>query len=323
MKERMRAALLSQPGSIEKVCLGTRERPEPGPEEVLVRVHAASVNPADVKLVLGFAGAGFMHAPKLPMQLGYDFSGVIEKLGSRVSGRSVGDEVFGFLAYARSNAQGSFADYLLAAPDRVALKPPEVSHEAAAAAGTAAVTALQGLLEQGRLRAGQRVLIHGASGGVGAYAVLIAKLLGAEVFGMCSAAKMSFVESLGADEVIDYRSRPLTELEESFDLIFDVASTSSFAEAAPRLVRGGTYVTLLPSASLVAGKAAALLSSKRCGFVMVKSTRDRLGRIASWLADGQFAPVVTETFELASLSDALRRQESREVRGKLALRLVD
>ncbi len=321
MRESMRAVLMSERGSIDSVRLGTKERPEPSRETVLVRVHASSVNPADVKLVLGQAGSSFIHATKLPMQLGYDFSGVIEKLGTGVSGRSVGDEVFGFLPYARWNAQGSFADYLLARPDRVALKPPGVGHEAAAASGTAAVTALQGLLEKGRLRAGYKVLIHGASGGVGAHAVRIAKLLGAEVWGMCSAQKASFVQGLGADQVIDYRRTPLSGLDEAFDLVFDVASTASFHEAAPRLVAGGAYVTLLPSPSLLTGKAAALLCSKRCGFVTVSSTRDRLGRIASWLADGQFEGLLSETFELGATAEALSKLKSGQVTGKLAIRV--
>jgi NADPH:quinone reductase-like Zn-dependent oxidoreductase len=319
--ETMRTILLSQRGSIDAIQLGTKARPEPGPKQVLVRVHASSVNPADVKLVLGEMGTSLIHSTKLPMQLGYDFSGVIEKLGAQVSGRSVGDEVFGFLPYATWNAQGSFADYLLAKPDRVALKPPGVGHEAAAAAGTAAVTALQGLLERGRLRSGQKLLIHGASGGVGAHAVRIAKILGAEVWGMCSAPKASFVRSLGADQVIDYRTTPLPELGEVFDLVFDVACTSSFHEAAPRLAHGGAYVTLLPSPSLLTGKAASLLSSKRCGYVVVQSTRDRLGRIASWLADGQFQSLVSESFELEATTQALSKLKSGRVEGKLAIRV--
>ena len=319
----MRAAILDKHGPIDGVRVGEIEPPRLRSGAVLVRVVAAAVNPADFKVVSGKDGGSFLHAKNFPTAFGFDFSGVVEEVGARVRGRKPGDEVFGFLPYSRLNKQGSFAELVAVKPHAIASKPPGVSHEVAAAVATAGSTALQGLRDRGRLKAGQRALVNGASGGVGSHAVQIAMALGAEVWGTASAAKADFVRSLGAARVIDYRQTPLASIDETFDVVFDAASTSSFQEAGKLLNRGGAYVTLLPSPSLLTGMLLSVFSSTRCAFVTVRSRSTDLDQLADWLAAGKLTASVERTFALSEIQAALSALEGGEVRGKLALRIRD
>jgi NADPH:quinone reductase-like Zn-dependent oxidoreductase len=321
--DEMRAVILDKNGPIESLRIGDLDPPHMGADDILVRVHAAAVNPADLKVVSGENGAGFIHAKRFPTAIGYDFSGVVEGVGANVRGRSAGDEVFGFLPYARSNDQGTFAELVSVKPDAVGAKPPEISHEQAAASTTVGCTALQGLRDKGGLKAGQRVLINGASGGVGSFAVQIAKQLGAEVWGTASAAKADFVRNLGAIEVVDYRRTPLRSLPTKFDVVLDAASMSSFQEVRSLLTNGGAYVTLLPSASLFAAMLWTLFSSKRCGLVIVKSRAADLDQLGRWLAEGKLRASIEETFDLSQIATALAAQQSGSIQGKLAVRVEE
>ena len=154
----MRAAILDRNGPLESIRVGELEAPTHSADEILVRVYAAAVNPADFKVVAGKDGGGFIHARKFPMAVGFDFSGVVEQVGANVTTRAVGDQVFGHLPYSPSTRQGSFAEYVAVKPTAVGVRPASVSHEDAAASATAGCTALQGLRDKGRLRPGQRVL---------------------------------------------------------------------------------------------------------------------------------------------------------------------
>lgn len=318
----MRAAILRKNGPTDSVEVGQMAAPAQRRDEVLVRVHAAAVNPADLKVCSGTDGGAFIHSKKFPMAIGYDFSGVVEKVGVAVVGRRVGDPVFGHLPYAMSTRQGSFADYVAVKPDEIGVKPEALSDLDAAASATAGCTALQALRDKGRLESGQRVLVNGASGGVGSFAVQIARLLGAEVWATASAKKAEFVRSLGATEVIDYRSTPMASIGQTFDLVLDAASMSSYAEVEPLLARGGGYLTLLPSGSLVAGMARSLVARKRCTFVAVKSRAADLDQLGSWLAAGQLSASVHATFDLAAITDALAKLASGSVQGKVAVRVA-
>ncbi len=319
----MRAAILDRNGPIDSIRIGEIEPPRTGHGTILVRVHAAAINPADLKVVSGKDGGAFLRAKNFPGAIGFDFSGVVEEVGANVRGRSVGDEVFGFLAYSRSNRQGSFSELVAVKPDAVGSKPPGVTHEEAAAAATVGCTALQGLRDKGRLRAGQRVLVNGASGGVGSYAVQIAIQLGAEVWGTASAAKAEFVRSLGAARVIDYNETPLGSIDEKFDVVLDAASRSSFQEVRGLLNRGGAYVTLLLSPSLFAGMLVSVFSSKRASFVVVKSRAEDLDQLGRWLGTGQLNASVERTFGLSEITTALTTFEAGGARGKLAVRITD
>ncbi len=167
------------------------------------------------------------------------------------------------------------------------------------------------------------MLVNGASGGVGSYAVQVAAELGADVVGTASAAKASFVHSLGVEQVIDYRETPLSSLNETFDVFLDAAAMSSFGEAKGLLNRGGAYVTLLPSASVFGAMVLSLFSSKRCGFVTVQSRSADLEQLASWIVSGVLKPSVEETFPLSDIHTALSALDSGRVRGKLAVRIEE
>jgi NADPH:quinone reductase-like Zn-dependent oxidoreductase len=229
--------------------------------------------------------------------------------------------VFGHLPYSWSTRQGSFAELVAVKPDSVGVKPQNVSHEDAAGAATVGCTALQAMRDKGGLRAGQRVLVNGASGGVGSYAVQIARLLGAEVWGTASAAKADFVRGLGAAHVVDYRETPLASIGETFDVLLDAAANSSFQRTKHLLNRGGAYVTLLPSPSLLGGMLSSLFSSKRCTSITVKSREADLDQLGAWLADGGLNASVEKTFSLSDIAGGLSALQSGSVRGKLAVRV--
>ena len=323
----MKAWILPKNGTIDDIALGELDKPTAGSGEILVRVMAAAVNPADVKVISGRDGGGFLHAKNFPFAIGFDFSGEVEAVGANASVYQPGDQVFGFLPYSSKNRQGSFAEYVVVSEDSVGRKPASLAHTDAASVATAGSTALQGLRDEAGLAAGQRVLINGASGGVGSYAVQLAKHEGAEVWGTCSASNVDFVTGLGADRVVDYRSTPLADIGAAddggartrFDIVYDAASVSSYAACTPLLTGKGTYLTLLPSLSWATGKMRALFSGRSCKFVIVKGLRADLDHLAALIEGGSLTVHVAETYGIADLPTALRRLADGKVQGKVAV----
>jgi NADPH:quinone reductase-like Zn-dependent oxidoreductase len=236
---RMKAVLQLCYGSADVLKIADVAKPIPGENEVLVRVRAGSINPANWHELTGEpylvrAGMG-IGAPSIP-RFGTDYAGIVEALGPNVTKFKVGDEVFG-------GRSGSMAEYVVANVDRsIVLKPANITFEQAAAIPIAAITALQGLRDHGRLEPGQKVLINGASGGVGTFAVQIAKALGAEVTGVCSTRNVELVRSLGADHVIDYTKENFTEMPERYDLILDNVGNHSVLATRGALAPDGTLV---------------------------------------------------------------------------------
>ncbi|MCH9650009.1 MAG: NAD(P)-dependent alcohol dehydrogenase [Deltaproteobacteria bacterium] len=318
----MRAWQIASYGDISKLELGQTGLPTVGDDDILVRVLVAALNPADLKVISGKNGGKFLHASRFPLTPGFDFSGYVESVGPQVKHLVRGMEVFGFLPYGTKTKQGSFADYLKIDPNTVAQKATNTPHLQAAASATSASTAYQALRGKGRLQAGQRVLIHGASGGVGSCAVQIAKLLGAEVWGSCSAPSLPFVRGLGVDQAFDYRQTRLRDLAQRFDLVFDVASVSSYSACTSILRRGGTYLTLLPSPSLVSGKLASAFSSHKCKVVVVKPKAADLAQIAQWLENGQLSVPIDATYSFENLPAALARLEDGGVKGKVVVEVA-
>src|SRR6516162_3355284 len=218
------------------------EKPTPTDEQLLVRVHAASVNPLDWHFIEGTpyvlrAMGGGLRKPK-ETRLGVDFAGTVEAVGKSVTQFKVGDEVFG-------GRDGAFAEYLCPRADRaITLKPAGITFEQAASVPIAGITALQGLRDKGKVQPGQKVLINGASGGVGTFAVQIAKALGAEVTGVCSTGNVEMVRSLGADRVIDYTREDFTRSAQRYDLIIDLVGNHSFSECRQVLKPKGGYVMI-------------------------------------------------------------------------------
>ena len=289
----MRAIATPSRGPVDRVEVIELPIPAPGAGEVRVKVEASAVNPADFKVATGATGAGFIHAKTSPLMLGYDFSGVVDAAGDSVDGLREGDPVFGHLPYARQNRRGAFAEYVVIGSGEVGRKPEGVPHATAAAAATAGLTALQGLRDRGGLASGGRALIVGASGGVGSLAVLVAKQMGATVAGICSTRAVDFVRELGADEVIDRSKGDPFAGDGTFDVVFDTPAAYSYHRCRRRLAPGGAYVTTLPSVGLVTGKLAALLSSRRCLLVVVKSTTADLEQLGAWLEAGMKIPIET------------------------------
>ncbi len=318
----MRAYAIDQYGGLEHLRVRDIATPAVGDDALLVRVHGASLNPADWKVITGREGGRFLHAASFPLVPGFDFSGVVEKVGSHVHGVSIGASVFGFLPYSKQNRQGSFAEYVSVPASTVALKPAEVGHVEAACAATTASTALQALHDKGGLARGQRVLINGASGGVGGYAVQIAKNAGAEVWGTCSAAHMDEVAEDGADRVIDYRKTPIDAISGRFDIIFDAAAATSFNACRPMLNTGGAYITLLPSIGLLTGKIRALFSRRQCRMLIVKSRRSDLTRLAELMSAGRLRHRIAATYPFDQIPDALQYMHTGRFAGKIGIAIA-
>jgi len=252
------------------------DKPEPGPDEVLVRVRAASVNIADWYAVTGRpwvarATTG-LRGPK-ETRIGVDYSGVVEAVGSDATGFWPGDEVFG-------GRTGACAEYVVAKADRaIVRKPANVSFESAAAVPVAATTALQAIRDQGRLEEGQRVLVHGASGGVGTYAIQVAKAFGGEVTAVCGPRGVELARALGADDVADYSREDVTCGDRRFDLAIDIAGTRSFRQLRPVLAPGATLVIVGgkranrlfgPLAHVAGCKLGAMFASQKAAFFIAK-----------------------------------------------------
>jgi NADPH:quinone reductase len=243
----MRAICLTKYGSIDNFIRTDLPTPAPKRGQVRVRVHSSAVGPADFKVAMGLVK--FLHGRKFPMILGYDFSGVVDAVGEGQPRWKIGDSVFGFLPYGPGNNQGAFAEFLIAHEDQVALKPASISHEQAAASATAALTALQGIRDQGKLPLGNsHVLITGASGAVGSTSILVAKKLGAHVTAVGSQRGLELAKHHGADVFIDRKQGDILKKDNnSYDVIFDAAAAYRWSLWKTKLKAGGTFVTTLPS----------------------------------------------------------------------------
>jgi len=315
----MRAAVIDQFGPSSGLVV--REVPKPiiGPGQILIEVHAASVNPIDWKIREGWMKERF--GEEFPMILGFDASGVIAAVGDEVTGFEIGDEVF-----ARSvNGPGKcYAEFVALDPDTVAHKPTGLSHVDAAALPLAALTALNGLRDVGQVRAGRRVLIVGASGGVGIYAIQIAKNMGAHVTAVCSNRNIDLVTELGADTSIDYTVQNPLDTDQPYDLIYDAVGTLKYAEAREVLSDQGVYMTLVPVEGIeffIPGQSQR--NAKGGYFLVWTPTATDLEILADWVERGTLRSVIDSQFPLARIRDAHERSQTERARGKIVLRITD
>jgi NADPH:quinone reductase-like Zn-dependent oxidoreductase len=315
----MRAFIVKKHGTISDIEQVELDYPPVGNDEVLVRVKSAAVNPADIKVITGKKGGRFIHSAKSPIGLGFDFSGIIKEIGADGSGFREGDEVFGFLPYSTKTTQGSFADYVVVKSGTIAKKPASISHTEAAAAATTASTALQALVNIGGIMQGQKVMINGASGGVGSYAVQIAKSYEAEVWGTCSARNLDYLKSIGVDRALDYRQSSLKDPGEKFDIILDAVSNSSFGECAGVLAPHGVYVTLLPSLRFISGKLRSIFSARKCAVCVVQPRTEDLAGIAEMIDEKVISTPLTAAFRIDQLQDALETFAAGGVKGKIGI----
>lgn len=319
----MQAIVARQYGSPDVLHLETVDRPVPGPSQVLVRVCAASVNPLDYHLLHAepawvrlFSGLG---APRRPIR-GVDVAGVVEAVGPEVTRFHPGDTVFG-------TCLGAFAEYAVAGESTLAVRPGGVPVEHAAAAPIAGITALQGLRDKGGLRRGQKVLIHGAAGGVGTFAVQIAKILGAQVTAVTSAANLEFVRALGADAAIDYGQEDFTQQGQCYDVVLDCYANHSLADLRRALNPQGIYVGVgAPPGGLLSflGRLLVIVAlspfrKQKAVFFIAKMNGTDLVQLADWMANGQLTPVLDRCYPLAQVPEALHYIESRHARGKVVI----
>jgi NADPH:quinone reductase-like Zn-dependent oxidoreductase len=285
--------------------------PVPGAGEVLVRVHAAGVNPVDWKIRDGMLRE---ISPALPRTLGQDVSGVVESVGEGVGAFKPGDEVFAYLSLRRG---GGYAEYAIAETGELAKKPASIDHEHAAAVPLAALTAWQALVDQAHLDAGQTVLVHAGAGGVGHFAVQIAKAKGATVIATASAANHGFLKEIGADVTIDYRTQKFEEVAKDVDVVLDPIGGETQERSLGVLKKGGMLVSIVqpPSAEKLTEH------EVRGGVMLVTPEGAQLARIAAMIDAGTITPHVSAVFDLAEAAKALEMSQAGHTRGKIVLRV--
>jgi NADPH:quinone reductase-like Zn-dependent oxidoreductase len=321
----MKAIVRDTYGSLDVLELSDIDKPEIGDEEVLVRVHAAGVGRDVWHVMTGLpypirlAGYG-LRAPKNPV-IGSDVAGVVEAVGKNVTRFQSGDEVFGI-------GKGSFAEYARALEDKLAPRPANLSFEQAAVVAISGLTALQGLRDHGKVRPGQEVLVIGASGGVGTYAVQLAKAFGAHVTGVCSTPKVDLVRSIGADHVIDYTREDFAEGEQCYNLILDIGGNSTLSRLRRALAfRGTLIITGGEGGGRWLGgtdrQLRALILSRfvdqKLGTFISKENHEDLLVIKGLIESGKVTPVIDRTYPLAEASEAIRYLEEGYAQGKVVI----
>ena len=321
----MKALVQDRFGPPDVLRLAQTGMPEVGAGDVLVRVHAAALNPADWHILRGdpliarLMGVGLTR-PKARVA-GIDAAGVVEAVGTNVRQLRSGDEVLGF-------CRGAFAEYACAAADLVVPKPAAISFEQAAAVPIAATTALRGIRDVGEVKAGQQVLVNGAGGGVGTYAVQIAAALGAEVTGVCSTRNVELVHSIGAARVIDYTREDFAGGQAKYDVILDNVSSLPLTRLRGALTPKGTLVlngggtpghVFGPVAGIVRAVVANAFVSQRLRPLPTRQNQQELIDVTGLIEDGKLTPVVGRTYTLADTAEGLRQVEEGHTRGKIVI----
>lgn len=313
----MKAAVIDQFGPSSALQVRDIPTPEITVDQILVEVHAASVNPIDWKIRDGMMGDRY--GKEFPMVLGLDASGVVVKVGDSVTEFKEGDEV-----YARSdNGAGKcYAEYVALNPGTVALKPESLSHVEAAAIPLAALTPLIGMRDCAGLKAGDRILIIGASGGVGIFAVQIAKLMGADVTAVCSTRNIDLARELGADRVIDYTKGEVLQAGDDYDVIYDTVGAQTYVSAKPALKEEGIYLTLVPVPGIdffIPGQTERMTGKGY--FVAWTPHASDLRILSDWVASGQLRPVIDSEYPLEEIRQAHERSQTLRAQGKIIIRM--
>jgi NADPH:quinone reductase-like Zn-dependent oxidoreductase len=322
----MKAIVHCEYGGPEVLTLADVEKPVPTDNQILVRVRAASLNPLDLmirglSLLRPITG---MRKPK-DTRVGVDYAGAVEAIGKNVTQFKPGDEVFG-------GKNGALAQYVCVLPDRaVTLKPANMTFEQAASVPVAAITALQGLRDKGKIKPGQKVLVNGASGGVGTFAVQIAKSYGTEVTAVCSTRNLEMVQSIGADHAIDYTKADFTKGDQRYDLIFDLVGNHSFSERRRVLTPNGICVMgglggsgwHDETTARLFGELKALVGSwfvsQKFMTYLANLNKPDLAFLADLMRDGKMTPVIDKTYKMNDVSSALQYLETGHARGKVVI----
>jgi len=321
----MKAIVYTKYGPPDVLQLKEVEKPTPKEDEVLIKVRAASVNPLEWHFMRGkplfmrLMGAGLLK-PKNKI-LGVDIAGRVEAVGRNVKQIQPGDDVFG-----GTNYGGGFAEYVCVSENRLTLKPANITLEEAAAVPIAAISALQGLRDKGKIQPGQKVLINGASGGVGTFSVQIAKSFGAEVTGVCSTRNLDMVRSIGADQVIDYTQEDFTQNGRSYDLIIDAVGNRSIFDYKRALSPNGICVIIGFSAALMLqyllfGPWMSMTGSKKFSVLSAKITNKDLVLLKELFESGKVATVIDRRYPLSEVAEAIRYLEEGHAQGKVVITL--
>ena len=328
----MKAVVYTEYGSPDVLQIRDIKKPVPNDNEILVKVHAAAVNPLDWHFIrgtpfIGRLGLMGLRKPKVP-RLGVDYAGTVEAVGKNVRLFKPGDEVFG-------GKTGAFAEYLCTRADRaVTIKPANVTFQQAASVPIAGVTALQGLRDKGHVQPGQKVLINGASGGVGTFAVQLAKLFGGEVTGVCSTRNLELVRSLGAEHVIDYTKEDFTKGKERYDVILDNVGNQPLSGFRRALDSNGILVMIGgggpndggligPMGRPVKALLMSPFTSQKMGMFMAELTKGDLTTLGDLMQTGKVTPVIDRTYPLREIPDAIRYLEEGHARGKVVINVGD
>jgi NADPH:quinone reductase-like Zn-dependent oxidoreductase len=324
----MKAVVYTKFGPPDVLEIRDIKKPVPNDDQVLIKVRAASVNPLDwhfmegTPYIMRLMMVG-LRKPKDP-RLGVDYAGRVEAVGRNVTQFKPGDEVFG-------NRSGAFAEYLCARADRaIALKPANMTFEQAAGVPVAGLTALQGLRDKGHVQAGQKVLINGASGGVGTFAVQIAKTFGADVTGVCSGRNVDLVRSLGADHVIDYTKEDFTKGDQRYDVILDNVGTQPLSGFRRVLKPNGICVMIGgggpndgqwvgPFPRVVKARLMSPFISQKMGMMMAQGNKDDLNILADLMQSGKVTPVIDRMYPLSQIREAMKYLEAGHARGKVVI----
>lgn len=287
--------------------------PQPRADEVLIKVYASSVNPVDGKIVAGQSQQKF--PTKFPLTIGWDVSGVIEQAGNQVRNFSIGDEVYG-RPFPTQN--GAFAEYIVIKANEIALKPRSIDHLQAAAVPLAGLTAWQGLFKFGKLEKGQKVLIHGASGGVGTFAIQFAKWKGAEVIGTASADNLDFIKQLGADQAIDHENQRFEEEVQDVDLVLDLIGKETQQRSLSVIRPGGILVTTVAPEF----KDEAKEKHIRLESFTAQSYPEDLEQIGGLIDQGIVQPVVSAVLNLEDARQAEELSSQHHIRGKIVIKVI-
>lgn len=313
----MKAIIINEFGGTDKLINTELPIPEIGENDVLVKVYAVSINPVDTKTRAGKGMAGRLK-DLLPFTLGWDISGVVEGIGSAVTGFKVGDEVFGMVNF--PGLGSAYAEYVAAPAAHLAIKPANVTHQQAAAATLAALTAYQALYKQVKLQKGQRILVHAAAGGVGHFVVQLAKHIGAHVIGTSSAANKDFLLGIGLDEHIDYKSQDFTTVVKDVDVVFDALGAESVDRSIAVVKSGGSIVsipTTIPQEIVDKAKEHGV----HAFFFLVQSSGADMKVIADLLEKGVLTPYVNH-YDFSQMDIAHQQQETGSTRGKIVLTIA-
>jgi 2-desacetyl-2-hydroxyethyl bacteriochlorophyllide A dehydrogenase len=315
MSKLMKAVVINQYGSAEVLKYQEIPKPEIKSDQMLVKVYATSINPIDWKTRKGMLK--MIIGSKFPLVLGYDISGEVVEVGSEVTQFRQGDRIYACLDTATS---GSYAEYAAVSSQVACLKPQNITHEQAAAIPLAAQTALQALRDQGQIQPGNRVLINGASGGVGTFAVQLAKVLGAQVTAVCSGKNAELVKSFGSDAIIDYTNQDFTKDSVKYDIIFDAVANRSFWECQNILQPNGVYITTLPSlANLAATLITQIIPGKKAKLIFLKSNSKDLAYLKELIEANKLRPIIARTYPLSQIAEAHTESEKGRVVGKLVI----